>query len=152
MNRTIVTSYYFELEFLRPIMISNRNLVKLLEKILWINSLVIEENVYINLVRLFFSNMVTSTKKRNQVITHVREVVIELGPSLLNDSLGTPNKDLEIYSAGKPLIYLIIPILMPFVTFIDLLTFLMSYTLFIFGLNVYVFNFMSCFRLLSLLG
>lgn len=37
--------------------ISNKNLMELLEGVCWINALIIEENVYPELVKVFYSNM-----------------------------------------------------------------------------------------------
>lgn len=97
----IVSSFYVELDCLRTLLISNRNLVQLFEKVGWVNDVMFEENVYPNLVKVFYSNMDTFAETQNRIITHVGGVKIEFYVSVLNEILGTPNKGLEIYSVRK---------------------------------------------------
>lgn len=85
-------------------MISNKNLVQLLEKVGWVNDVMFEENVYLNLVKAFYSNMDTFVETQYRIITHVGGVKIEFYVSVLNEILGTPDEGLEIYSVRKPLI------------------------------------------------
>ena len=61
----------------------------------------IEENVYPNLVKVFYSNMDTSAEKENRVITNVGGVSIEFDYSELNSILGTSDDGLEIVSPRK---------------------------------------------------
>lgn len=77
--------------------------MKLLEEISWINALFIDENVYPDLVRVFYSNMDTSAVKENRVITNVGGVLIEFDDEELNNILGssTSGDSLQIYSARK---------------------------------------------------
>lgn len=97
----VVPPFYVELNFIRTLMINNHILVQLLEKVNWINAMKIEENMYPNLVKVFYFNMDTSVAKWNCVITQVGGVAIEFGVSKLNEILGTPNEGLEIYSTRK---------------------------------------------------
>ena len=61
----------------------------------------IEENVYPNLVKVFYSNMDTAAEKENRVITKVGGVLIEFDDSELNSILGTSDDGLEIFSTRK---------------------------------------------------
>lgn len=97
----VITHFYIELDFLRTLMISIRNLVQLLEKIGLINAMVIEENVYPNLAKVFYSNMDTSAEKQNRVMSQVGGVAIEFGVGTLNEIIGTPNEGIEIYFVRK---------------------------------------------------
>ncbi|KAH9705964.1 hypothetical protein KPL70_012065 [Citrus sinensis] len=68
----------------------------------WLNALLIEENVYPDLVKVFYSNMDCSAEKENRVITTVGGVLIEFDDSDLNNILGSSNDGLEIFSPRKP--------------------------------------------------
>ncbi|KAK9185082.1 hypothetical protein WN943_025435 [Citrus x changshan-huyou] len=82
--------------------ISNRTLLQLLEDVGWLNALVVEENVYPDLVRVFYSNMDCSAEKENRVITTIGGVLIEFDDSDLNTILGSSVDGLEIFSPRKP--------------------------------------------------
>ncbi|KAK9178223.1 hypothetical protein WN943_027413 [Citrus x changshan-huyou] len=62
-----------------------------------------EENVYPDLVKVFYSNMDCSAEKENRVITTVGGVSIEFDDSELNFVLGTSDDGLEIFSPRKRL-------------------------------------------------
>ncbi|KAH9697684.1 hypothetical protein KPL71_023711 [Citrus sinensis] len=68
----------------------------------WLNALVVEENVYPDLVKVFYSNMDCSAEKENRVITTVGGVLIEFDDSELNSILGSSDDGLEIFSPRKP--------------------------------------------------
>ncbi|KAH9685489.1 Integrase catalytic domain-containing protein [Citrus sinensis] len=68
----------------------------------WLNALVVEENVYPDLVKVFYSNMDYSAEKENRVITTVGGVLIEFDDSELNSILGSSDDGLEIFSPRKP--------------------------------------------------
>ena len=61
----------------------------------------IEENVYPDLVKVFYLNMDTSTEKNNRVITKVGRVSIEFDDLKLNSILWTSDDGLEIFSLRK---------------------------------------------------
>ena len=75
--------------------------MQLLEEVGWINALTINENVYPDLVKVFYSNMNTSAQKENQVITNVGGVLIEFDDAELNSILRISEDRLKIYSARK---------------------------------------------------
>lgn len=97
----VVPPFYVELDFICTLIINNHILVQLLEKVSWINAMMIENNMYSNLVKVFYSNMDAPVAKWNCVITQVGAVAIKFGVSKLNEILGTPNDGLEIYSTRK---------------------------------------------------
>ncbi|KAH9750255.1 hypothetical protein KPL71_013814 [Citrus sinensis] len=68
----------------------------------WIDALLIEENVYPDLVKVFYSNMDCSAEKENRVITKVGGVLIEFDYSELNSILGSSDDGLDIFSLRKP--------------------------------------------------
>ena len=98
MTREVLPIFFVLPDCLHSLSIRNRNLFQLLEDVGWINALVIEENVYPDLVKVFYSNMDTSAEKENQVITNVGGVSIEFDDSELNSILGTSDDGLEIFS------------------------------------------------------
>ncbi|KAK9195176.1 hypothetical protein WN943_003295 [Citrus x changshan-huyou] len=83
-------------KFAIPTLDTNR-----LTEVGWINARVIEENVYPDLVKVFYSNMDISEEKKNRVITNVGGVLIDFDVSELNSILGTSDYGLEIFSPRK---------------------------------------------------
>ena len=71
MTHDILQTFFVLPDCLNHLSISNRTLLQLLEDVGWLNALVIEENVYPDLVRVFYSNMDCSAEKENRVITTV---------------------------------------------------------------------------------
>ncbi|KAH9763962.1 Integrase catalytic domain-containing protein [Citrus sinensis] len=82
--------------------ISHRTLFQLLGDVGCIDALLIEENVYPDLVKVFYSNMDCSAEKENRVITKVGGVLIEFDDSDLNNILGSSDDGLNIFSLRKP--------------------------------------------------
>ncbi|KAH9801427.1 hypothetical protein KPL71_001026 [Citrus sinensis] len=68
----------------------------------WFNALVVEENVYPDFVKVFYSNMDCSAEKESRVITTVGGVLIEFDDSELNSILGSSDDGLESFSPRKP--------------------------------------------------
>ncbi|KAH9763753.1 hypothetical protein KPL70_001275 [Citrus sinensis] len=82
--------------------ISHRTLFQLLEDVGWIDALLFEENVYPDLVKVFYSNMDCSAEKENLVITTIGGVLIEFDDSDLDNILGSSDDGLDIFSLRKP--------------------------------------------------
>ena len=61
----------------------------------------IEENLYPDLVKVFYSNMDVSAENKTRVITNVGGVMIDFDVSLLNSIVGSSDFGLEIYSPRK---------------------------------------------------
>ena len=81
--------------------ISHRNLFQLLGDVGWIDELLIKENMYPDLVKVFDSNMEVSEENKTRVITNVGGVMIDFDVSLLNYIIGSSDFGLEIYSPRK---------------------------------------------------
>ncbi|KAH9799739.1 hypothetical protein KPL71_000448 [Citrus sinensis] len=101
-TREVLQTFFILLDWLNHLSISNRTLLQLLEDVSWLNALLIEENVYPDLVKVFYSNMDCSAEKENRVITTVGGVLIEFDDSDLNNILGSSDDGLEIFSLRKP--------------------------------------------------
>lgn len=65
----------------------------------------IEERVYLNLVKVFSSNMEHSEIRLDKIITNVKGVPIEFNTMDLNFILGIKNEGLEIYTSRKELMF-----------------------------------------------
>ncbi|KAH9743236.1 hypothetical protein KPL70_003240 [Citrus sinensis] len=68
----------------------------------WLNALVVEENVYPDLVKVFYLNMDCSAEKENRVITTIGGVLIEFDDLELNFILRSSDDGLEMFSPRKP--------------------------------------------------
>ena len=112
----------------------------MLEDVGWLNAIVFEENVYPDLVKVFYSNMDCSAEKENRVITTVGGVSIEFDDSDLNSILGTYDGGLQIFHLGNLLVLVIMFILMLLRIYVVVLTFRMMIVLSIFAPNVFVFK------------
>ena len=65
----------------------------------WTNTLVLKERYSLNLVRVFYSNMLISSQTTNRIVTSIGGIPIEFDVANLNKILRTPNKGLELYTA-----------------------------------------------------
>ena len=101
MTREVLSTFFVLPDWLHSLSISCRNLFQLLEEVGWINALMIEENVYPNLVKVFYSNMDISEEKQNRVIINIGGVLIDFDVSELNSILGTSDYSLEKFSPRK---------------------------------------------------
>ena len=101
MTRKVLSTFFVLPDWVHSLNISHRNLYQLLEEVDWINTLVIEKNVYPDLVKVFYSNMDVSKEKKTWVITNVGGVLIDFDVSKLNYILGTTDYGLEIFSPRK---------------------------------------------------
>ena len=69
----------------------------------WDEVLGIEERVYENLVRVFYSNMEISDNRKDRVVTHVEGVRIEFDMFELDRILEISCKGLNLYTTRKEL-------------------------------------------------
>lgn len=74
MMRKVTDSFYVDLDDFEELVVRSSNVKKILEP--WENALSIEEKVYPNLVRIFYSNMELSAIKFDRLVTNVRGVPI----------------------------------------------------------------------------
>lgn len=74
MMRKDTDSFYVDLDDFEELVVCSSNIKKLLEP--WEKALSIEEKVYPNLVRIFYSNMELSAIKFDRLVTNVGGVLI----------------------------------------------------------------------------
>lgn len=74
MMRKVTDSFYVDLDDFEELVVCSSNVKKILEP--WENALSIEEKVYPNLVRIFYSNMELSAIKFDRLVTNVGGVPI----------------------------------------------------------------------------
>ncbi|KAH9724358.1 CCHC-type domain-containing protein [Citrus sinensis] len=101
-TREVLNTFFVLPDVMHTLKISYRNIFQLLEDVGWLNALIVEENVYPDLVKVFYSNMDCSAKKENRVITTVGGVLIEFDDLELNSILGSSDDGLDIFSPRKP--------------------------------------------------
>ncbi|KAH9668296.1 hypothetical protein KPL70_021361 [Citrus sinensis] len=101
-TREVLNTFFVLPDVLHSLQISHRTLFQLLEDVGWIDALLIEENVYPDLVKVFYLNMDCSAEKENRVITTVGGVLIEFDDSDLDNILGSSDDGLDIFSLRKP--------------------------------------------------
>lgn len=77
-SKQIYFFYFVNLDNLENLAIYDKTLRELLVDMGWTNVLVIKERVYLNLVRVFYSNMVISSQTTNRVVTNVGGISIEV--------------------------------------------------------------------------
>ena len=83
----VLNTFYVLQNWINTLNISRRNLFQLLGEVGWINALMIEENVYLDLVKVFYSNMDVFSENKTRVITNVGGVIIDFDVSLLHSIL-----------------------------------------------------------------
>uniref|UniRef100_A0A1S8ACF9 Putative plant transposon protein domain-containing protein n=1 Tax=Citrus limon TaxID=2708 RepID=A0A1S8ACF9_CITLI len=101
MGKPVTPSYYTDIDDFADITICGRTIRDILGP--WEVALSIEENIYDNLVRVFYSNMELSTTRKDRVVTHVGGVPIEFDDAELSRIIGTTYKGLALYTARKEL-------------------------------------------------
>ena len=74
MGKAVTTSFYLDIDDFFDITICGRTLPQILRQ--WDEALGIEERVYENSVRVFYSNMEISVNRKDRIVTHVGGVRI----------------------------------------------------------------------------
>ncbi|KAH9685823.1 hypothetical protein KPL70_014116 [Citrus sinensis] len=101
-TREVLNTFFVLPDVLHTLQISHRTLFQMLGDVGWIDALLIKENVYPDLVKVFYSNMDCSAEKENRVITTVGGVLIKFDDSDLDNILGSSDDGLDIFSLRKP--------------------------------------------------
>jgi len=101
MGKPVTPSFSLNIMEFSDITICGRNITQLLSH--WNEALSIEESIYENLVRVFYSNMELSSSRRVELYTSVRGIRIELDEPELCSILGISYGGLDIYTARKEL-------------------------------------------------
>lgn len=71
MGQTIISSYFVELKAFNELSIYGRRIRRLLELVRWDNILSIKGMVYLNLVKVLYSNTELSASRQGRIITNV---------------------------------------------------------------------------------
>ena len=96
MTRKVIDSYYVDLEDFGELVVCGRSVRKML--LSWEPALDLDEQVYPNLVNVFYSNMKISATRIDRIITHVGGVPIEFDAEDLNNILGILNAGHNVYT------------------------------------------------------
>ena len=100
-GKPITPSFSINIDEFSDITICSRNITYMLSH--WNKALSIEEHVYENLVRVFYSNMELSSSRQVQIITFIGGVHIEFDEEDLFSILGIHFRGLDIYTTRKEL-------------------------------------------------
>ena len=103
MPRLVITRFVVNLSNLENLEICDKSLSDFLITMGWKDVLVVKEQYFENLVKVFYTNM--DTEISDKIVTSVGGVRIEFDVALLNRILGTPNEGLELYSARAKINY-----------------------------------------------
>ena len=101
MIRKLTDSFFLNLNDFEELVVCSNNVKEMLVQ--WENALNLEEKVYPNLVRIFYSNMELSATRLDRLVTYVRGVPIEFTIEDLNSILGTGHAGLKLYTSRKEL-------------------------------------------------
>ena len=103
MEKVVTSLFYIDIDDLSDITICCRTIPQILKQ--WDEALGIEERVYENLARVFYSNMKLSVTGKDRVVTHVGGVRIEFDIFELSSILGISNEGLYLYTSRKELYF-----------------------------------------------
>lgn len=102
-SRTIVPSFHIDLDSMNQLKICDSTLREQLEHVRWCSLLTLEENVYPNLIKVFYSNMDISASHQDRILTNVYGVPIEFDVRDLNMIIWTKNESLKLYTSRMKL-------------------------------------------------
>ena len=101
MIRKLTDSFFLNLNDFEELVVCSNNVKEMLVQ--WENALNLEEKVYPNLVRIFYSNMELSATRLDRLVTYVGSVPIEFIVEDLNSISGTGHAGLKLYTSRKEL-------------------------------------------------
>ena len=101
MGKSVTPSFSLNITEFSDITICGHSITQLLSH--WKEALSIEEPIYENLVRVFYSNMEISSSRRVEIYTYVGGIRIAFNESELCSILGISYGGLDIYTARKEL-------------------------------------------------
>lgn len=76
MPRPVISSWYVDMDGFDELSICGKSVKRLLEIVGWKNALSIEDNVYPNLIRAFYSNMKISASRQDRILNNMGGVPI----------------------------------------------------------------------------
>ena len=101
MGRKVLDSYYVDIEDFTTLIVCGRSVRDMLQP--WESAIDFDDQVYPNLVRVFYSNMEISTTRLDRIVTQVSGVDIECDAEDLNGFLGISSNGHNIYTSRKAL-------------------------------------------------
>ncbi|KAH9697929.1 hypothetical protein KPL71_023812 [Citrus sinensis] len=101
MTGKVTDSFFIDLVDFEELVVCSSNVKEMLAS--WENALNIEEKVYPNLVRNFYSNMDLSATRLDKLVTYVGGLHVEFTVEDLNSILRTDHVGLELYTSRKEL-------------------------------------------------
>lgn len=103
MVKAITPSYYTDINDFADIIVYGRTISQMLGQ--WDVALSIEERVYENLVRVFYSNIELSVTQTDRVVTQVAGIRIKFDVFELSCILGISYEGLDLYTSKKELCF-----------------------------------------------
>ena len=100
---TVTPSFYINIDDFFDITICGKTLTQMLKQ--WDETLGIEERVYENLVRAFYSNIEILVNRKDRAVTYVGGVRIEFDVFELSRILEISNEGLDLYTSRKELYF-----------------------------------------------
>ncbi|KAH9669926.1 hypothetical protein KPL70_021986 [Citrus sinensis] len=98
-GRTVLDPFFVDIDDFRNLVVCGRIIRDMLQP--WEPAIVLDDRVYPNLVRVFYSNMKISDTRPNKIVTQVSRVPIEFDDADLADFLGISCEGLDIYTSRK---------------------------------------------------
>lgn len=92
MTRSVIDSYYVNMDKLDNLSFCYKTFRTLLVNMGWKNALVLREQIYLNFVRVFYSNMIISSNTASRIVTNVVGIPTEFDVKDLNMILRTKNE------------------------------------------------------------
>lgn len=93
-GRKVLDSFFVDIDDFRNLVVCGRSIRDMLQP--WEAAIDLDDRVYPNLVRVFYSNMEISDTRPNRIVTQVGRVPIEFDDADLADFLGIPCEGLDI--------------------------------------------------------
>lgn len=100
-GRKVLDPFFVDIDDFRNLVVCGRSIRDMLQP--WEAAIDLDDRVYPNLVRVFYSNMEISDTRPNRIVTQVGRVPIEFDDADLADFLGISCEGLDIYTSRKTL-------------------------------------------------
>ncbi|KAH9685791.1 hypothetical protein KPL70_014095 [Citrus sinensis] len=100
-GRKVLDSFFVDIDDFRNLVVCGRSIRDMLQP--WEAAIDLDDRVYPNLVRVFYSHMEISDTCPNRIVTQVGRVPIEFDDADLADFLGISCEGLDIYTSRKAL-------------------------------------------------
>ena len=102
-GRKVLDSFFIDIDDFCNLIVCGRSIRDMLQP--WEAAIDLDDRVYPNLVRVFYSNMEISDTRPNRIVTQVGRVPIEFDNVDLADFLGISSEGHDIYTSRKALFF-----------------------------------------------